>query len=42
MHQFSILGQEERRVKESKRLGFTTIISPEHTRNLKLAQRLVE
>ncbi len=34
------VGQEDRRVKESKRLGFTTIISPEHTKNLKTASDL--
>ena len=36
------VGLEERRVKESKRLGFTIIISPERARNLKLAQHLLE
>ena len=35
------VGQEERRVKESKRLGFTTIISPDRTKNLKLASQLL-
>lgn len=36
------VGQEERRIKESKRLGFTTIISPEKTKNLKQANILLE
>ncbi|MBI5620949.1 DNA repair protein RadA [Candidatus Gottesmanbacteria bacterium] len=31
------IGAEDRRIKEAKRLGFTTVISPKSTRNLKQA-----
>lgn len=31
------VGQEERRIKEAKRLGFTTIVSPATVKNLKIA-----
>lgn len=35
------IGSEERRIKEAKRLGFTTIISPSSVRNLKQASDLL-
>ena len=31
------IGSEDRRAKEAKRLGFTTVISPKTTRNLRQA-----
>ncbi len=36
------VGQEDRRVKESKRLGFTTIISPSATKNLKMTSSIFQ
>jgi len=35
------VGSEERRVKEARRLGFTTVVSPKTTRNLKQAATLL-
>ena len=35
------IGAEERRVKEAKRLGFTTVISPKTARNLKQAADMI-
>ena len=35
------VGSEDRRVKEAKRLGFTTVISPSSVRNLKQASELL-
>lgn len=35
------VGQEERRIKEAKRLGFTTIVSSQKTRTIKQAQLLL-
>jgi len=36
------VGQEERRIKESKRLGFARIVSPQGIKNLKLAAQLLQ
>lgn len=35
------IGAEDRRIKEAKRLGFTTVISPKTTRNLKQAGEIL-
>jgi len=35
------VGQEERRMKEAKRLGFTTVLSPEKTRNIHQASEIL-
>lgn len=35
------IGAEDRRIKEAKRLGFTTVISPKTTRNLKQAGEML-
>ncbi|MEK7544218.1 MAG: DNA repair protein RadA [Patescibacteria group bacterium] len=36
------IGAEDRRIREAKRLGFTTVISPKTTRNLKQAVDILE
>ena len=36
------IGAEDRRIKEATRLGFTTVLSPKSTHNLKEAARQIE